>query len=313
MSERPDRNRTRGSAKHNKHGAGRGVLGDEPDATTRKPTCTIVMGNPPYVKPVTPVDTQQHISDESHLSDGTFESLGSDNIQENISIASNLDQMNKNIKALSEQFADMKNEMVANQKTNDKRMSTMESTLSHLDTNISSKHDSLLEKLEAKFESYDKSLKTNKKANQRNNNEIEALKKTIQDQQVLIETIQTTILDNDAATKTELLDLLRLTNSVEAHQCRWAVRLFGLNAPDQGGENSDQAKYLTLDFIQDILCINGVNIEDVDCAHRVGAVIDGKQTMLVRFFSRDLAQHVVANKRNLKETPYVTPSTHHFY
>jgi hypothetical protein len=92
---------------------------------------------------------------------------------------------------------------------------------------------------------------------------------------------------------------------VEAHQRRWSVRLFGLIAPDQGGEDPDQAKYLTLDFIQDILCIDGVTLADVDCAQRVGAVVDGKQTMLVRFFSRDLAQHIISNKRNLKETPYI--------
>ena len=43
--------------------------------------------------------------------------------------------------------------------------------------------------------------------------------------------------------------------------------------------------------------------QDIDCAHRVGAVTDkGKQTMLVRFFARDLAEDVMKNKRNLKGT-----------
>ena len=52
--------------------------------------------------------------------------------------------------------------------------------------------------------------------------------------------------------------------------------------------------------------ISGVTIDDIDCAHRVGDVTDkGKQTMLVRFFARDLVQLILKTRTILKGSPFV--------
>jgi hypothetical protein len=222
-----------------------------------------------------------------------------------LSVATNLDQLNKNILALSDQLAEMKTDMKLNQKTQDKRMSHLETSMLHMDSSMSFKHADLLDKHEAKFVDYDKTLKSAKRVTQKNVTEIEGLKKTIHDQQVQIQNINELVTKNAISSKAEIQEVLRLANNVEAHQRRWSVRLLGLNAPDENGETSDQAKYLTLVFIHDILYVDNVGIEDVDCAHRVGKIYNGKQTMLIRVFSRNLTQHILLNKKNLKETQYV--------
>ena len=44
---------------------------------------------------------------------------------------------------------------------------------------------------------------------------------------------------------------------------------------------------------------------DIDCAHRIGRVVDQKQTILFRCFSRDLVQLMLKNRFNLKDSDYV--------
>jgi hypothetical protein len=93
-----------------------------------------------------------------------------------------------------------------------------------------------------------------------------------------------------------------LANSIEAHSRRWAVRIIGLPAPTEI-ERTPQAKYIVTKLIHEKLKLERMSPQDIDCAHHVGAVTDkGKQTMLVRFFARDLADDVMKHKRNLKGT-----------
>jgi hypothetical protein len=70
-------------------------------------------------------------------------------------------------------------------------------------------------------------------------------------------------------------------------------------------ESTEHAKHLVLDFVKDSLLIDNVCFEDIDCAHRIGCVVDKKQTMLIRCFSRDLVQIMLKNCYNLKNTDYV--------
>jgi hypothetical protein len=46
-------------------------------------------------------------------------------------------------------------------------------------------------------------------------------------------------------------------------------------------------------------------ITDIDCAHRVGPVKDEKQTMLVRFYARDLTNLSVSKKSSLKGSDFI--------
>jgi hypothetical protein len=106
--------------------------------------------------------------------------------------------------------------------------------------------------------------------------------------------------DIEAIKKTSMA-ALKLANSVEQHGRRWAVRFLGLAAPGPEGEKKDQAKEKVLKIIKENLKIPNVQITDIDCAHRVGYVTaTNKQTMLVRFFARDLADDVRSRMKNLK-------------
>jgi hypothetical protein len=91
-----------------------------------------------------------------------------------------------------------------------------------------------------------------------------------------------------------------IANDVEAHGRRWAVRIAGLDKPVSLPENPDEAKALVVQFIAEKLGINCIAVEDLDCAHRIGAVKSGKQAIMCRFFRRDLADMVLKVKKNLK-------------
>jgi hypothetical protein len=80
----------------------------------------------------------------------------------------------------------------------------------------------------------------------------------------------------------------------------------GIPAPNPAIETTDTSKRVVLDFISNNLKIGNVKFSDIDCAHRVGVVTDkGTQTMLTRFYSRDLAQLLQKNRTTLKGSPLV--------
>jgi hypothetical protein len=135
--------------------------------------------------------------------------------------------------------------------------------------------------------------------------ELDTLRDMVLAQAATISELQDAVINNDKKATDAIRGVLNLANGIEAHQRRWAVRIAGLDAPTTDIENSDQAKYLTLDFIKDHLKIDNVRFEDLDCAHRVGRVVAGKQTMLVRCFSRDLIQIMLKNRFHLKDTEMV--------
>jgi hypothetical protein len=163
------------------------------------------------------------------------------------------------------------------------------------------KHTELSTKLETRLTHYDKSLDDMKTITEGNTREIEELGQTNLDQQHVIEEMRRQIEEMEIKTKQEHLEILRMTNSIEAHQRKWAIRLLGLEAPGANNETTNQAKLLVLDVLRGNLELDGVTIEDIDCAHHVGQESqDGKQTMLVRFFARDLVQMILKNRRMLK-------------
>ena len=91
-----------------------------------------------------------------------------------------------------------------------------------------------------------------------------------------------------------------IANEVESHGRRWAVRIAGLDKPTTLPETSDQAKDIVVQFITEKLGIDTIVADDLDCAHRIGAVKSDKQAILCRFFRRDLADKVLKVKKTLK-------------
>jgi hypothetical protein len=89
-----------------------------------------------------------------------------------------------------------------------------------------------------------------------------------------------------------------LANDVEAHGRRWAVRIAGIDKPTSYPETPDQAKDIVCQFITEKLGIHTIVPDDLDCAHRIGAVKQHKQAILCRFFRRDLADQVIKVKKN---------------
>jgi hypothetical protein len=97
-------------------------------------------------------------------------------------------------------------------------------------------------------------------------------------------------------------DALVLANEVEAHGWRWSIRILGLPAPSEEGENTHAAKLVVINLLKSRLNINHIALSDIDCCHRVNDVKDDKQMMLTRFFARDLVDHILVCRKNLKAT-----------
>jgi hypothetical protein len=88
-------------------------------------------------------------------------------------------------------------------------------------------------------------------------------------------------------------------NDVEQHGRRWSVRIVGLKAPEKF-ETSDESKELALKFFIDDMKVNNIRLGDLDTAHRLGWIKNGKQAILVRFFRRNFAEQLIKIKKSLK-------------
>ena len=95
-----------------------------------------------------------------------------------------------------------------------------------------------------------------------------------------------------------------LVNEVESHGRRWAIRIFGLQVPKDAIETKEEAKEKVVNFLSEYLGIH-VAVGDIDCAHRIGAVKNGAQIILTRFFRRDITDHIMKCKKMLKGKPLV--------
>jgi hypothetical protein len=162
-----------------------------------------------------------------------------------------------------------------------------------------------------KFTQIDQVIHTNSATTDKNSKDIEAVHITIANQGDQIKLQGDQIKDlmsklelGDTISRKEAYEAMSLANAIESHNRRWAVRILGFPAPTTQ-ETSTESKYLTMDFLKEVFKINNITFEDIDCAHRVGKVSDQKQTMLVRFFSRDLVSAIISKKSTLKGTGFV--------
>ena len=117
-----------------------------------------------------------------------------------------------------------------------------------------------------------------------------------------LEELKDMVLMKNEAQDEEIKEALFQINSLEAHGRRWALRIIGLPAPDTDFEKSDKTKDIILRFCSEKLDIKDLVTSDIDCAHRLGDVVDGKQTILFRCFARDVVDYLLRNKTRLKNS-----------
>jgi hypothetical protein len=118
-----------------------------------------------------------------------------------------------------------------------------------------------------------------------------------------INELLTKLQKGDEEARKEARAALTMANSIESHQRRWAVRIMGIPAPD-AQESIPDAKQKAAEVINTVLKLEDIDVEEMDCAHRVGRVTDGKQALLIRFFSRDVVDRILSVKSLTKDTPY---------
>jgi hypothetical protein len=214
-----------------------------------------------------------------------------------------LDRLNNSVTDLNESIAALRADMHLSQ-------TDQQDKIAFLDEKISTKHIELSDKLFAvdlKLETYDVTINSARALGETNQTELHKLAIIVHQQQTIISSLQATIDSDRITSQKNYNELLVLTNSVEAHQRRWAVRIFGIDAPpDNTVEQTPRSKALVVDFIVNQLKIDNITIDDIDTAHRVGRKDqDGKQTMLTRLFSRDLIQLMTKKRRLLKDSDFV--------
>jgi hypothetical protein len=146
-----------------------------------------------------------------------------------------------------------------------------------------------------------------KAAKDRHELTIQGLKDSLEDKEDRMLILEQMLRDHIDATDSRLNtvekgvdEAIEMANQVEAHERRWAVRVIGLPAPLIKGEKTPAAKAVMLAFLAEKFNIKNIEPADIDCAHRVGTVKEKKQTLLVRFFRREIVEHILSNRKMLK-------------
>ena len=91
-------------------------------------------------------------------------------------------------------------------------------------------------------------------------------------------------------------------NGLEQHGRRWAVRIHGIKLPND--TRNEPGKQVAIDFLKTHLNLE-IPIRDIDCAHRVGPITNGKQPLLVQFFGRDHVDTLINERKRLKGSGYI--------
>lgn len=101
--------------------------------------------------------------------------------------------------------------------------------------------------------------------------------------------------------KKDTATALSVANNVEQHERRWAVRVNGFEAPSSRFEDPAVSKKKVVKMLNEKL---GLKITKgmIDTAHRIGLVNNGKQSILCRFFARDVVDMIIDKRTKLKET-----------
>jgi hypothetical protein len=258
-----------------------------------------------------------------------------------LSIASTLANINVTLAALSDSYASLKStnedvkgdlqklktdtttEIQASTVSYDLKLSSLETKLSVTQLN---KHTELVESIAIhKFEHHDEiqSLKVQASADAAlirdltytvglQDEKIKSLEASISGNSLNMQDLEKRLinhiaLNNERMIKVgDLLDETRVwVNDVECHGRRWAIRIRGLASPSEGRETTAEAKVKVIEFLATFMNIHNIAPGDIDCAHRVGDVKKFKQTMLVRFFRREIVEFLLKTRKVLKKKGYV--------
>ena len=112
--------------------------------------------------------------------------------------------------------------------------------------------------------------------------------------------IQNRDISNSLQAKEEEVNKVKQAlNRQDQNQRLWLLRFKGVMAPD-GIESTETSKIHVVEVVNKYLGIK-MNVLDLDTAYRIGPIVNGNQTILARFFRRDLADHCVRNRKKLKE------------
>ena len=90
-------------------------------------------------------------------------------------------------------------------------------------------------------------------------------------------------------------------NNIEQHNRKNSIRIFGIQT--NPNPNIENCKKVASFFFTEKL---GLFIEegDIDAAHRVGRIRDGKQAIILKFFARDTKISVMEKRHKLKGTAF---------
>ena len=99
--------------------------------------------------------------------------------------------------------------------------------------------------------------------------------------------------------KNQVKQALVHSNNNEQYSRKTSIRIIGHEISDN--PRNEDCRKLACELFRNKI---GVNIEEGDIAgaHRVGRIIDGKQSIIIKFFSRDTKQMIIENKFKLKGT-----------
>ena len=236
--------------------------------------------------------------DNAHLNRNDPPPYNHDHSSEDLSVSLSLSELNKNVRDLMTQMTAMRGEL------NESRIQ-QDSKLELLELSLNTKHLELSTEINTKLATQDTIITSSALLSKSTAAQFDELRELVHAQSATISELQELVLNNDLKATKSFKEVLMLANSIEAHQRRWALRILGMAAPTTAVESPDHAKHLILDFIKDQLKIDGVRFKDIDCAHRVGRIVDHKQTMLFRCFSRDLIQLILRNRYHLKDTTLI--------
>jgi len=252
-------------------------------AITRETEITSPIKTQPPASPTSPFSSFED-NNGSILSTPSSQSLGSPTLAA-INEIHDLGPVMEYLDRLNNSVTDVNNSIAALRADMHQAQADQHDKIAILDEKMVAKHTELSDKLDTvdiKLDTYDATIASTKSLGETDQTELHKLAIIVHQQQTIITSLQATIEADRITSQKNYNELLVLTNSVEAHQRRWAVRIFGIDAPpDNTVEQTPRSKALVLDFIINHLKIDNITIDDIDTAHRVGRKDkDGKQTML---------------------------------
>ena len=219
-----------------------------------------------------------------------------------------LETLNTSINRLTDALLSVRTEAADNQYSQQLQIENLEQRMDKKHADLKA---SVGVTIATKFTTVNQDLHAKTTAIEKNQKDIQDLKdcmnyqsKQIDDQSKLIAEMKTQLALGDLVARREARTAMTLVNDLESHSRKWSVRILGLPTPPKK-ESPDECKDLIIDFFKTRLNINSISTLDLDCAHRLGDSVDGKQTILMRFFARDQADLVTSRRKLLKDTPFV--------